>query len=451
MRACSLRLQYTMAFCELRDKYTDALLRHRLKRAGYSNIPKAVEKYCRENKEVRRKLGDWHNDDTLREHHRFWYRYNLCHLKDPRTIDLAYSTAFCNSREQQKDCFLEKTGHLPTERSKMIDWLCRENFSLSASDPTVKGDLFEVARSCYGGMSDCATLATARQVQCLPVKNVSPTVTRLEMVNHSGIKWTIHHASMKNLECLLAVNERAANDCFNQTGLQVWDGVNTAICNSNQHFYFPNTTGCLLSHKVDPEYISTCKNAWRYGLSIDILLEMYELTRNCNIPLYGKVEVEECSLKHLNQSFWTSRDDFSNWLRSNSSHESKFVKFRGCLSKVRRPKQLDEKYDRCSHTLHFKREYEKYRQSSCRGQDDDVGSGGGLIRKLNCKIQVGAINRSDECSRALDNFKSINETVTFSKWMCDGANEDGFIQLSQCCDEMPQDKLYAFRSCVHGE
>ena len=456
MGGCSRRLKYTMVFCELRNEYTDAFLSYRLKRAGYSDIPKAVADYCKEDKEVRNKLGDLYEDadyEFAKALHHFWHRYNLCHLKDPRTIDLELSKAFCYSRKTK--C-VQKAGPLPTERSQMIEWLCRENFYLPDEEPTAKGDFFAVKDACFPFHEDCRILPDARQILCLQVENVSRTVDSYKWIHFFDVKSIVNKAEMRNLQCLSLMNERAVSYCYKKVtnGLQVGDRLNTAICNSNQHYYELNITGCLRSHEVDLDHISTCKRTQRHGYSSVILLEMYELIDNCTIPLYGKGEVEKCSLKHLSQSFWTSRNDFSNWLGSdghvNSTNLELLWPFQDCLSEVRRSKKLDEKYERCSRTVNFKLQYEKCRKS-CQGQDGDVGSAAGLIRKFNCKIQVGAFNRTGECSKALEKFKSINETVAFAKWLCDGANEDGFIQLSHCGGEMPEDKLDAFASCMGFE
>ena len=454
MGGCSRRLKYTMAFCELRDEYTDAFLSYRLKRAGYSDIPKAVADYCKEDKEVRNKLGDLYEDGDYEfakalEH--FWRRYNLCLLKDPSTIDLEYSTALCYSREEEgKDCFLEKVGLLPTERSKMLEWLCRDNLSLSNSDPTVKGDLFQVANSCFGElMVNCRFRATERQVRCLPVKNVSRTVPSFYLLD-TEMDWNQRIAEQANLDCLFAVDKKVATDCYNQVadGIQIGERLNTAICNSNQHLYQLNLTGCLLSHKVDQEYISSCRSEWSGGFDEHSPHEPYELIKNCTIPLCGKEQVEKCSLKHLNRSFWTSQEEFLSWRESDKDSWAKLKALMACMNILHRSMKLDKEYNKCSRTVHFKLKFELIQEKSCRANDQGA-TVSSLIQEFECKIEHGTSNRSDECRKAFDQFKSMGTISKFNKWLCEGKgkNKDAFIQLAHCSGEWPKDEFGEDKRC----
>ena len=446
MEVCSYRSNMTMTFCNLGDKYTDALLKYKLKLVGYSDIPKAAADYCREDMEVWTRLSSLygHTSDS------FWPRYNLCHLKDPSSIELEYSTALCYSREKEgKDCFLQKTGPLPTEKSQILEWLCRENFSLSNSDPTVKSDLFQVAKYCFKDTQGCRQAAVVRQMLCLPVKNVSRTVSPRKLAG--GYFAQEYYNELENFKCLLAVDEKVTNSCSVRVanGMLLRDRVKTAVCNSNQHFYELNITECLLSHKMDPEYISSCRRELNEYYDEGRLSNIYESIKSCTVPLYGKEEVENCSFKHLNRSLWTSREEFLSWFKSHEGCWPKLKALKGCFNILRRSKKLDEKYDKCRRTVQIKLDFEDLRRISCKRENGDLERVAALVDTLNCKVKLDTFHRTGECSKAFDNFKSIKDIGKFKKWLCEGEgkNGDDFVQLDHCSGEIPKDKKNDFYKC----
>lgn len=326
---------------------------------------------------------------------------------------------------------------MPTEKSQIIEWLCRDNLPLpktEPTEPTAKGNFIEVAESCFCSLSKCVNDAARRQFMCLPAEKVSRTVATYELMtimrsNENNI-W-----ELANFECLFVADKKVATYCYNQVAgkIQVGDKVNTAICNSNQHYYELNITGCLLSQKMDPEYISSCKKMFRKNYDDYYPYAVYESMKHCAIPLYGKSQVEDCSLKCLNQSFWPTREMSPRRFEGNQfdpSYESKLRAFQGCLNALRRSKKLDEKYNKCSRLLLFKLEFESV-QDICKREDAPPGRTFHFLLRTS---EHGTFNRTGECSKAFEDFKSIDPDERIQKWLCKGKgrNENDFVQLHDC-------------------
>lgn len=442
---CPERRRPLLAICSLGDEREKGILKQRWARRKFGDPQKQLATYCSGSVEEKSQLGPLPSDFNFQE---AAFRYDLCDLQDPNTIEFAYSLALCYLKSESMEkgsCFSRITGGLPSEKSNFVQWFCRTDFEIGNG---TTGDINLVAKECgevdvLARAGSCDDLVTEKHFLCQPKEKWAK---RIQLCD--AARWKLTAKDFPNhLKCLAILNESLVNECYSKAGkfssqVNAFKGekLEEAICSSKEPF---NTlehdiNQCLVSRKYPEEYIDGCQlpfSSLRYGEEL-----------NCTFPIFGK-PAEECVTKFTNEPLFSSESEFSKWERRTNDFPDRLKLMQACLRKVRSSNEkLNKQQIECARTLIAKIEFQEQKREICLNKDKDVSQISSSFFK--CDISHGNFSQSEECRQKISSLKDIDDAAKYEKWLC-SCEEEEFLKVKKCIQfSEKKEDLVRFESCL---